>query len=263
MDFYTKDTKIGKLVLIKNDDISNMIDFYGVFAPMEIVFLNSILKEDDVVIELGSNIGTHTIPIGKTIGKNGTLITFEPQRIVFQVLCTNLILNNIQNTTVYNYGIGKKNIDLEFSNEYNSGGLALKELNECTTNNINNIIKVRNIKEFPELDKLKKLDLIFMDVERMELEVLEEFEEMIKKFSPNILVEVYFETFIPVRNFLKNLGYKIYQFIPNNTQYEPKTTKLQLDMPLLFASKNYSNPIGLIEVSNLDKLDLNQTIKIL
>jgi len=256
MEFYTKIAKYGNYNLIANELISNTINKYGAFSPMEIDFLMTILKKNDVVIELGSHIGSHTIPIAKKI-ENGMLIAFEPQRLVFQVLCSNLILNNLKNVYTYNYGIGKSNIDLCTETcESDTGGLSLTTLKE--TNKLENMIKVRKISEFPEINNLQRLDLLFMDVERMEFDVLSEFDCLIKKFLPNIFVEIYIDTFVCVRDLLKKYGYKVYQFIPNNSQYEPDVKTLLFDMPMLFAThptKNYINSIGLIDVSDADNLD--------
>ena len=58
----------------------------------------TLVKKDSVVVEIGSHIGSLTVPISRLCK---TLFTFEPQRLLFQLLNTNLVINNIDNVVAY------------------------------------------------------------------------------------------------------------------------------------------------------------------
>ena len=57
---------------------------------------------------MGSNIGTHTVPLAKHISNRGTLFSFEPQKIVFQMLCKNLEFNNLKNVETIQKAVSDK-----------------------------------------------------------------------------------------------------------------------------------------------------------
>ena len=44
----------------------------------------------------------------KKVGPEGTVLAFEPQRLVFQTLCGNMALNSITNVHCWNTAIGAK-----------------------------------------------------------------------------------------------------------------------------------------------------------
>ena len=50
-----------------------------------------------MVVDVGANIGTHTVFFAQRAGATGQVYAFEPQRIVFQNLCANLALNGLLN----------------------------------------------------------------------------------------------------------------------------------------------------------------------
>jgi FkbM family methyltransferase len=95
-----------------------------------------LFKKEHIVIEVGSHIGSFTVPIAK-LAKS--VFSFEPQRTVFQVLNTNLIINNIHNVYSYMNAVGKeekllwlKEIDYQsitsLDEGFNSGGIHLKQI---------------------------------------------------------------------------------------------------------------------------------------
>ena len=62
----------------------------GQYSGEEVSLLCSLLEPDSVVVEAGAHIGTMTVPMAK---KCAVIFAFEPQRLVFQMLCANLALN--------------------------------------------------------------------------------------------------------------------------------------------------------------------------
>lgn len=68
---------------------------YGTFASGERRLLHPFLLPGDPVVEIGAGIGILTAFLAQAVGPHGTVHAFEPHRIRFQTLCTNLILNGI------------------------------------------------------------------------------------------------------------------------------------------------------------------------
>jgi len=68
----------GWMVFNKNDMyIGRSIKEYGEWSQAEIDICKQILTPTDFVIEVGSNIGSHTLALAKTVDK-GAVFAFEP-----------------------------------------------------------------------------------------------------------------------------------------------------------------------------------------
>jgi FkbM family methyltransferase len=83
---------------------------YGECCEHEVRFLTSLLAyRPGMVVEIGANIGTHTIPLAKTLAAEGRkLVAFEPQPFLFQNLCANLALNGLTNVRAWPWACGAK-----------------------------------------------------------------------------------------------------------------------------------------------------------
>jgi hypothetical protein len=54
---------------------------------------NQIITKDKTIIDVGGNNGNFAINFAHLVGNNGQVHTFEPQRIIYYQLCTNVFLN--------------------------------------------------------------------------------------------------------------------------------------------------------------------------
>lgn len=48
------------------------------------------------VVEVGANIGVHTVHRAGLVGERGAVLAFEPQPVVFQLLCANVATDATQ-----------------------------------------------------------------------------------------------------------------------------------------------------------------------
>jgi FkbM family methyltransferase len=84
----------------KNDaGIGRCLDLYGEWGDDGIFVLSQMLRPGDVVIDIGANLGTHTLAFARIVGESGVVIACEPQRIAYQMLCGNVALNTFPNVT--------------------------------------------------------------------------------------------------------------------------------------------------------------------
>tara|TARA_S200002703_G_scaffold9044_1_gene8999 strand:- start:4790 stop:5623 length:834 start_codon:yes stop_codon:yes gene_type:complete len=221
---YTKKESMIKQVKAKHgtfnifeDDIfvSRCLELYGEWSEGEIDIYKSCIGPDDVVIEVGSHIGAFTVPISK-LAK--VVYTFEPQRTVFQVLNSNLVLNDCRNVYAYMMAIGQSN-DLKYFKEvdygsritkkgFNSGAVQLKQIE--TEKNGYPCYQAR-------LDDLIPTDtpvhFMKVDAETMETQVLSGASALIKKNRPMLYLESNPGEEELIR-FVKNMGYKVFEHKP-------------------------------------------------
>lgn len=138
-------------------------------------------KNYTVFIDIGANIGTYSILLGR---KGLKCFAFEPSQENFIVLSKNIELNNLQEKVkIFNFGLGKINCEKEFVfNSLNTGAShVISKSDEKKSYNI-------NIKPFDFVYKdlnFKKEDkfLLKIDVEGMEPDVLEGAKSFLSEFS--------------------------------------------------------------------------------
>lgn len=239
----------------KNDIyIGQAIQRYGEFSHLERQLMMQLCEPGDIVIEVGANIGAHTIWLAKHVGKHGRVLAFEPQRLVFQALCANVAINSLENVDCYYAALGANNgkitvPELDPNLPTNFGGLTLS-----------NDIQGRQVDCF-KLDDLSgapRVNLIKIDVEGMEEEVLKGGRVLIDKFKPFLYVENdRVEKSESLMNLIDSMGYEMFWhtpplFNPSNFYAEPENIYPNLaSFNMLCAHKDRNVAInGLIEIKD-------------
>ena len=78
-------------------DLSEGIDFsiylLGAFERSTVITLEKLVKPGDVVLDIGANIGAHTLGLARSVGSAGRVFAFEPTDFAFDKLKRNLALN--------------------------------------------------------------------------------------------------------------------------------------------------------------------------
>ena len=99
MKTFLADCRHGKFLLLTGDMISEHMKEYGVWAEPEVGLCLDILAHmPGDMVEAGPFIGTHTVPLARAAAATGHhVLAVEPQRVIHQVLCANLALNNLTN----------------------------------------------------------------------------------------------------------------------------------------------------------------------
>jgi len=104
-------TTVGSTRFLTNPNaifIGKSLEVYGEWSHGEVDLLSKLLRPDDNVIEIGSNIGAHTVFIARDICSSGIVYAFEPRRLLFQMLCVNIALNGLTNVFAYQKAIGRE-----------------------------------------------------------------------------------------------------------------------------------------------------------
>lgn len=176
----------GYYLINRNDMyIGRAIEKYGEFSHLEWEVLRQLCGSGDLVLEVGANIGAHTLDLAWAVGPTGRVHAFEPQRIIFQMLCANMALNGITNVHCHHAAAGAEDgyavvPELDYSIKGNFGSVSL----ERTTTG-ERVPKVR----LDSLLALDRLRLLKIDVEGMEQEVILGARALIERFKPVLYVE--------------------------------------------------------------------------
>lgn len=108
-------TRHGPMLANRNDIfVGASLIRLGEYVAGEWDLFRQLLAPGQTVVEVGANIGSHTVPMARALLPGGRLIAFEPQRLIFQTLCANLALNSLPNVTALHCGVGDGSGTAEF-----------------------------------------------------------------------------------------------------------------------------------------------------
>ncbi len=185
------ETRHGTMLVNRNDVfMGQSLLRYGECSELELQFLLALSANPGMVVEVGANMGIHTIPIAQSLAKqNRLLFAFEPQPVVFQQLCANLALNGLKNVRAFPYACGTSNGPLmfevpDYDRTGNFGSTELKPLQPGAGRT--------EIVQCFRLDNLLAeglVGLIKIDVEGSELDVLKGSEGILGRCHPMLYVE--------------------------------------------------------------------------
>lgn len=90
----------------------------------------SLIPPEATVIEVGANIGMHSIPLSR-IAHQGKVVCLEPQRVVFQLLSGNCALNNRTNSYAERMAVGARTgmttiVSTDYETPWNYGACSLR-----------------------------------------------------------------------------------------------------------------------------------------
>lgn len=201
----------GKFIIFPNDAIAQHIKSGKLWEPHYKTVVLNLIPTNAIVLDCGTNFGYNAVVLANTVNI-AQMYCFEPQRIIFQQLAGNLILNNIYNAQVINCALGNTNGVLELAPvNYESEWVNIGDTSIGKGGEICNVAKLDDF-------DLKHIDFIKLDVQGSELSVLEGAENLIKRSLPDIFIEIEEHQLAKfnvkkeqIFNLLFNLGYRIWR----------------------------------------------------
>lgn len=176
--------KHGALRYLPNDKFIGMsLELYGEFSDMEAGLLEQLLRPGQVVVEVGANIGAHSVHLAKRVGDKGLVLAFEPQRVIHEILAENLRENGCTNVQAIHAAVGAcagmiTVPEVDYASVGNFGGVELGVgLGESVP-----VVTIDSL-------KLDALNLLKVDVEGMESDVIAGALETIGRLRPILYVE--------------------------------------------------------------------------
>ena len=179
-------TRHGPMLFNRHDSVvGRSLDWYGEYFEQEAALFRQCLRAGDVVVDVGANIGAHTIPMAQRVGSGGRVLAFEPIRLHFQTLCANVALNSIGWVDCIHGALGARDetlhlLDVPMEREENYGGLELAAIPGD---------QAVPVFRLDGCFRQNRLRLIKIDVEGMEADVLDGARAVIARFRPALYVE--------------------------------------------------------------------------
>jgi len=172
-------------------------------------------------LDIGANFGYNSVLMAKKTGLNGKLFAFEPQRLLFQQLNANLVLNDIQNAYTYNLALGNESGQV-LTMEPIDYQQACVNLGALSIGSGGETIKTTKLDDL----EIGRIDFIKLDAQGYEKFIMQGAENTIKKYMPTIFIEIeehhlqkFGVTTDEIYELISSFGYQIYK-IQNDWPYD-------------------------------------------
>jgi FkbM family methyltransferase len=163
--------------------IGSKIVYTGDYEPELKKIFKSIIKKGDHVLDVGANIGFHTLYFAQLVGNKGTVTSFEPVPRNYEALNININLNNYSNINTFNVALSNKKEQIAID-------IDLKSTNPGAYNLFSKGGQTQiNCEIGDEVIVNQKIDFIKIDVEGYESFVIDGLLETIKRNKPKIIFE--------------------------------------------------------------------------
>lgn len=184
-----------------NDGVCRLLYYFGTYFDETIIVLDKIISDGMTFVDVGANIGTHSLLAAKRVGYAGSVISFEPDPSVFEILRINM--KDFPNSHIYNLAVSSSEMDVPLYVNSNTAKSSLAK-HKYTVETIR--VKATKLDR-----KIKgKIDILKLDVEGHELNVIAGSERLLRE---NAIKCILFECSgdrLDIISILKQYGYHIY-----------------------------------------------------
>jgi FkbM family methyltransferase len=211
----------GFFIFDKNDTyVGRSLEIYGEWAEAEVQLFSQIIRPTDTVVEVGANIGSHTLAIAR-LASEGRVHAFEPQPYVFSMLQKNVANNELKNISLWNAAVGSEvgRVSMPFisASSYSQVNFGAVSIHTQSSRRVGvPLLAIDYIQEIQQIDFLK------IDVEGFEPYVLDGAKSVIQKFRPIVFIESQNleDHTSAINRFFDPLGYTTWHY--NTLIYNPE-----------------------------------------
>lgn len=225
INFDFQKVKFKILVNPKNGTVDNEIFLQGVYEPSFLKVIKENLKDGETYVDVGANIGQHSLFASRVVGDSGKVIAFEPVPKIYKQFKESVALNDFKNIQIHNLACGEAKKEMFiYMTESNMGGSSLVFGSDEREKEKINVVTADSI-----LADESQIDFIKIDVEGYEYEAMLGLIETLKKHHPKIMLEYSYDGYKEVNigndkkilDLLFSLDYSLYD-IENNDKEIPK-----------------------------------------
>lgn len=263
----------------EGETVSEIIRARGCYSRNDLTVLARFLPEGGVFIDVGANIGWHTLVGSFLVGPKGRVFAFEPDSENYRLLGGGLSRNGVTNVEAIRLAVSAKEGELPLAKDLeNSGNHALRVSARAESR-----LRAENV-PVVSLDgyfgtELYRLDFVKIDAQGAEPGILAGMAEKIQKFRPVMMVEfsprhirecgdspydflgwIDRSTYVPFRILEDNLrsDARVYEFVPETRllEYQVELSGTGLGIDLLFVPQERLADSGILKLLDFNVLDL-------
>ena len=164
----------------------------------QLQFFAQFIKPGQMAIDIGAHTGDTTVPMALVAGKQGLVLAFDPNPLVFEVLKINASLNpNLTNIMAYPYAVAEQSGEFYYhssENSFNNGGISAKNDGQHGAFDLGQTVQAVELTAFLQKnhpDKLPQLALIKIDAEGYDLQIISAISNLINNYKPVIIADCF------------------------------------------------------------------------
>jgi FkbM family methyltransferase len=180
-------------------DLREAIDFaiwlQGYFEPATVAAYRAVLRPGSVVIDIGANVGAHTLPLAQAVGPRGYVVACEPTAEAFSRLRTNVAANP---TLATHIRPRQAMLLAEPTSPLPRSVMASWPL--APTGDVHPTIRgrylstsratVTTLDDLVAEEALERVDMLKLDVDGYECDVLDGATQTLARFRPTVITEI-------------------------------------------------------------------------
>ena len=172
VECYKTDTNTAAIFLFGFSDNIRFFDFY-----------REHLRPGHTAIDVGANVGMHTLVMSRLVGPQGEVISYEPAKTIFQRLKHNIKINEAGNVIPLDFAVGAGKGFAGFTDLSHETNIAKSHVDPLSNQ------KVSMTTLDLEHHGSKRVGLIKIDVEGGELDVLKGARKILEDHRPVVFME--------------------------------------------------------------------------
>ncbi len=176
------------------DRIASKMYWGGInaYEPEVIHLMMRLSQKAVVVFDIGANTGVMSLIISACLPPEGTLYSFEPVPNIYENLIKNIEFNKIKNCIPFQVAMGntskKQRIYIPNVTSIPTSASMNRDFYQD-----NHEIEVKQVSmdDFVKEQNISRVDLVKIDVESYEFDVLRGMENIVRKYKPIIICEIF------------------------------------------------------------------------
>lgn len=171
-----------------NGGVDEVVFDTGVWEPEITALIDQYLPVGGTCIDIGANIGFHSLYAASVVGPSGSVVSFEPLPRLQAQMQRSVEGNGFHNVSVQPVALGmtKGTATLSLVDE-NIGASSLQNVDADRAVGTKVTVPVHTLDSY--VQDFSRLDLIKIDIEGSEFEALRGGENVIRRFRPVIILE--------------------------------------------------------------------------
>ena len=207
----------GNKLFLSKKGLALTVSHYGTYEEIEANIMKEKIEVGDIAVDVGANIGLHTLNMARITSNEGKVFAFEPDPSNFKILEKNIQINNFQNIISEQKAVGEKFGETTLYQSKHPGMHRIYPQSNESKGEIQ--VEVTNLdKYFMDINFIDKIDFIKIDVEGFEFSVLKGMKNILQnnkqikilfEFMPENILEAGFSP-IELLDYLSSFNFRIH-----------------------------------------------------
>jgi len=192
-------------------DLGEVIDaslLMGTFEPDVTRIIESFCQPGWTILDVGANIGAHTLRFGKVAGSSGRVYAFEPTDYAYRKLLRNIALDHLDSTEAFQVAVSNRSQSRQTVNYRSSWRSDGRNVSGA------GVVDFVRLDDWCAENGVERIDCIKVDVDGDEWPVLQGAEGILRRYRPLIIIEIgawhFLRTDENPLSLLKELGYRFW-----------------------------------------------------